>query len=336
MRAFVITSAGSAEVQDVPEPDYANDEVLVAVESTGLCGTDVELFRGTMPYISDGLTNFPIRPGHEWAGRVIATGSSVRDIAVGQRVVGDTFIGCSQCSLCTAGKHHLCLDHVELGVRGDRHGSLAERLAVPAVALHVISDGLEPAIAALAEPGSCALRGVKQAVPGVGSLLVWGGGTLGLLGALFAVELGIDTTVVVRGSDRKDWVRALGLDCVLEDELGTRTFDGVLEATGASDVPNKALGRLVPGGRISLLGVPTAQSQLDSAYIVLNEITVLGILGGSSEIDHAIKLLDGRVNAGPLIAETIGLAGVAQALSRNARVAGKFAPKIQVDPRIQP
>ncbi len=132
MRAFVITAPGEAGVQEVEPPVAATGEVVVDVERAGVCGTDVEIFTGHMQYLEDGHAHYPMRIGHEWMGTVTAVGDGVDPEWLGQRVTGDTMLGCGVCRRCLAGYQHVCEFREEVGIRGGRAGALAEQLAVPA------------------------------------------------------------------------------------------------------------------------------------------------------------------------------------------------------------
>ena len=135
MRAFVLTAPRTARVEDVPLPEAAPGQVVVEVERAGICGTDVELFTGELAYFTRGKSRFPLRPGHEWCGRVSAIGDGVNPRWLGRRVTGDTMLGCGHCHRCRSGRQHLCAERFEIGIRGGWPGALAEQLVVPASAL---------------------------------------------------------------------------------------------------------------------------------------------------------------------------------------------------------
>lgn len=332
MKAFVIERAGFGRVLAVEDPQPQDDEVIVRVDRVGLCGTDVELFDGTMPYLQQGLAWFPLRPGHEWTGTVDSIGSSVRDVRVGQRVVGDTFVGCGNCAFCNSGRPQLCPLHTEVGVRGGRPGALAEKIALPAAVVYPIPATLSFESAAFVEPGCCSMRGVALAQVARGaSTLVWGSGTLGLLAALFAQSLGGIVAVATRSVQSREFVRDLGLTAIAPEDVLNRDYASVIDATGASDVPQRALETVQPGGHLSLLGVPAAVSTLDVATAVLNDITIHGVLGGSDTIPETIAKIDGLQDViSLLIAQQVGLNQVQNALTAGARAPGRPQPKIQV------
>lgn len=244
MRAIRLTAPDTADVVERPTPVPEVGEVLIRIVRAGLCGTDVGLFRGTMPYLVDGRTRYPVQPGHEWAGEVVAVGAAssgpagpdtaapdttapdttAPDTAAlrpGDLVTGDTFIGCDACTFCRTGRHHLCETHVELGVLGQSEGALGEYLVVPVRAVHRLPDGLDVDLGALIEPASCSLRGVR--VTGVSAddrVLVWGAGTLGMLAALFAARTGATVGVVARRESDRRFVESFGLQAIDPADLG--------------------------------------------------------------------------------------------------------------------
>ena len=122
MRAFVITGPGQAEVAEVPTPVAGPGEVVVGIERVGVCGTDVAFFTGEMPFLHDGNARYPMRIGHEWMGTVLSVGSSQDEGWLGQRVTGDTMLGCRKCVRCESGRQHLCDARLEVGVRGGKDG----------------------------------------------------------------------------------------------------------------------------------------------------------------------------------------------------------------------
>lgn len=335
MRALVITAPGEAEVREVPAPRAHGGEVVVEVEQAGVCGTDVELFHGTLSYIRDGFTTFPIRPGHEWCGRVRSVGAGVDQEWLGRRVVADTMLGCRRCRRCLAGRHHLCATRTEIGIRGDQPGALAERLAVPAWALHAIPEVLSPAAGALVEPGGVALRAVRAASLGGGEqVLVLGGGTIGLLCAAFVAAHGAHVTVADTRPEGLALAGGYGAAAMAVDDLPDGpAFDVVVDASGAAGSPERAIRLTEPGGRVVLVGLPGRPAMVDSRELVFGDLTVSGLLGASAGLEGAIVwYAAGEVVPDDLVAAVVGLAEVPAVLG-GARPAGAGAgPKIQVQP----
>src|SRR5690242_11058397 len=201
MKAFVITGPREAGVTDVPEPVAGPSEVVVSVRRAGVCGTDVEFFTGEMAYLHDGQAAFPMRIGHEWAGVMTDVGPGTDRSWLGRRVTGDTMLGCGRCDRCRSGRHHVCANREEIGIRRGRPGALAERMAVPASALRALPDEVDDAAGAMVEPGGNALRAVEATIVQPGQrLLVLGIGTIGLLAGLFARAGDVDVHLLGRSA----------------------------------------------------------------------------------------------------------------------------------------
>lgn len=333
MRALVITAPGHAEVQQVPDPVAGPGEVVVAVHRAGICGTDRELFSGEMSYLADGVTTYPIRIGHEWMGEVSQVGVGVDPGLLGRRVTGDTMIGCGDCARCRTGRHHLCDRRDELGVRDGRPGALAELVAVPAVSVHVLPDSVSDAAGALVEPGGNAHRAVLacQLAPDQ-RLLVLGAGAIGLLAALFARSLG--ATVALLDPDPRpcDFARSLGFDVVESaEELPAHGWDAVIDASTGPGSPALAARLVEPGGRIVGIGLAETPSPVDTRTLVLNDVTLVGILGASPALPATIAAYaSGAVDPTPLVAATVTLEALPAVLAGHRPDGAGPGPKIHV------
>jgi 2-desacetyl-2-hydroxyethyl bacteriochlorophyllide A dehydrogenase len=335
MRAFVITGPGTAAVQDVPEPVAAEGQVVVDVLRAGVCGTDVELFTGSMPYLHDGSTSYPVRIGHEWCGRVREVGPAVEERWVRSLVTGDTMIGCGRCARCRAGRHHVCDARLELGVRDGLPGALAERLTVPAVALRRLPEDMDPDAGALVEPAGSAYRAVVAAGAGPGArVCVWGSGTLGLLALQLAAAEGADVDVVGVRPEQLDLAQKLGARATFApDDVTAAGYDAVIDMSTAIDAPSRAVELVEPSGRVVLLGISEEPSLLDTRRAVLRDVSVVGILAASAGLDPAIeRFASGRVRTAPLVAEVVGLDEVADVLAGARPASPTGAPKTLVDP----
>lgn len=337
MRAFVVAGPHRAEVQDVEPPVARPGEVVVEVDRVGLCGTDVEFFSGEMAYLHQGHSGYPIRLGHEWCGSVTAIGDGVDPGWLGRRTTGDTMLPCGRCDRCRAGRGHLCDDRSEVGIRGGWPGALAERLAIPASALHGLPDSMDVMTGALVEPGANALRAALAAEPGPGRrILVLGAGTIGLLAALFAAADGAEVHVVGRSARSLAFARTLDLDGVwTAGAIPTVAFDAVVDATNDATQPARALDLVEPGGRVVYIGLAGTPSPIDTRTLALKDVTAVGILSGSPGLVGAIeRFASGAVDPRPLVAATVGLDEVASVLAGRRPAGAGPGPKIQVDPRI--
>ncbi len=333
----MVTGPGEAGVQDVDPPVPAPGEVVIDVERVGVCGTDVEFFTGEMQYLHDGHAAFPMRLGHEWAGTVSALGPDVDASWLGRRVTGDTMLGCGRCRRCLGGRQHVCQDRAEVGIRGGRPGALAEQLAMPVRALHVLPDGVEPATGALVEPGGNALRAWRAAAAGEGDrVLVLGPGAIGLLVALFARAGGAEVHLLGVEPRSLAFARTLGFAGVwTEDDLPDHPFDAVVDASNGAGLPARALDLVEPGKRVVYIGLAGSPSTIDTRRLVLKDVTAVGVLSASPGLAATVEAYAaGAVDPRPLIAATVGLDGAADVLAGRRPAGAGAGPKIHVDPRL--
>jgi len=336
MRAFVISGPEQGEVREVEPPRAEPGLVVVEVDRVGLCGTDEELFSGGMSYLQTGEAVYPVRPGHEWAGRVVEVGEGVDTSWMDARVTGDTMLGDGTCHLCRSDRQHLCPNRYEIGIRRGWPGALAERLPVPERALLRLPDGVDPQLGALVEPSGNAVRALRAA--GVRSrerLLVFGPGTIGLLVALFARTDGIDVHLVGRSERSRAFATSLGFEHVWTDNtIPDLRYDAAVDASSAPHLPARAIELVDPGRRVSLIGIAGEPSLADTRTIIFRELTVVGVLSASGGLEEAIeRLASGTLDARPLVAATVGLHEVAGVLAGRRDPAWGPGPKVHVDPR---
>ncbi len=371
MRAFVITGPGQAEVRDIEPPQPGPGQVVVDVERAGVCGTDVEFYTGHMVYLRTGEASYPVRIGHEWCGVVTQAGDEASASWIGQRVTGDTMLGCRHCDRCRTGRQHLCADRFEIGIRGGWPGALAEQLLVPASALLPLPDGIGPTAGALVEPGGNALRVVRatqiapgQASPGQAStgqastaqastgqastaqastaqastaqrLLVMGPGTIGLLAALIARARGAEVHLLGQDDRSLRFARSLGFGQVwVRDTLPRLPFDAIIDTSTGAELPALAADLVEPGGRIGYIGLSAEPSLLDTRTLVLKDVTATGVLSASGGLAETISLYaSGEVDPEPIVAATVGLDQVATVLAGRRPAEWGDAPKVHIDPR---
>ncbi|AZM48642.1 alcohol dehydrogenase [Streptomyces sp. WAC 06738] len=334
MRAFVLHGPGQAGVVDVEPPVAGPGEAVVDVARVGVCGTDVELYSGELQYLRDGRARFPLRPGHEWSGRVAAVGADVDRGWVGRRVMGDTMLGCRACRRCRGGRQHLCDDRQEVGILG-RPGALAAQLAVPARSLHALPDTVDDVLGALVEPGGNALRAARAARLAPGDrVLVTGPGTIGLLAAMFARRAGAEVHLLGRDPATLEFAASLGFDrCWTAESLPSVPYEAVIDASNADALPARAVEWVEPGGTVVYIGLAGTPSLLDTRALALKDATAVGILSGSPGLAETIDAYaDGSVDPRPLIAATIGLDAVAATLSGSRPATAGPGPKIHVTP----
>jgi 2-desacetyl-2-hydroxyethyl bacteriochlorophyllide A dehydrogenase len=335
VRAFVVSSPGACEVQEVEPPAAAPGEVVVNVRRVGVCGTDVEFFTGEMSYLHDGHAGYPMRLGHEWCGVVAAVGAGVDEVWLGRRVAGDTMLGCGHCARCRSGRQHLCEDRQEVGIRGGRAGALAEQLAVPASSLVQLPDEVDDAAGAMVEPGANALRAVRGAALTPGDrVLVLGPGTIGTLAAQFARAAGAEVHVLGEREPSLSFARSLGLAGVwTAADLPRLAFDAVIDASTAPSLPALALELVEPGKRVVYIGISGTPSTIDTRTMLLKDVTAVGVLSGSPALGGVVQAYaEGAVDPRPLVAAVVGLDRVADVLAGRRPADAGQGPKVHVDP----
>ena len=201
MRAAVLTGPRALRLATVPDPTVGAGEALVRVRAAGICGTDYRIWTGERP------VRYPLIPGHEFIGDVVAVGRDVTRIAPGDRVAIEPNWGCSTCDLCREGSGNLCLARTAVGI--DRDGGFAELALLPERACWPAPVGLASDVLLFAEPLAVVARAVGRAAPRMGeTAAVVGAGTLGLLALQLLRARGCRVLVVGRTDRRLGLARA--------------------------------------------------------------------------------------------------------------------------------
>ncbi|WP_394846971.1 alcohol dehydrogenase catalytic domain-containing protein [Pendulispora brunnea] len=295
-------------------------EALVEVAWAGICGSDREVLAGTRP---KDFVRYPLIPGHEWSGTVVAVGEQSDASLVGHPVVGEGFRSCGRCPACFRGDSNLCqAEYRETGFT--EPGAWATYLTVPARLLHVLPKESDLRAAAALEPAACvAAACMKAAVVSGERVAVVGAGTLGLLATqLLRASEPSKLIVVDPRRDRGELARRCGAsECLSPEEAQRRAgqFDVVLEAAGAADTARQAMLLARRGGRIVLTGIPPASTgetnALSPTELVLREITVHTVFGAPSRAwAHAVRAFaSGILDPSPIITHEVPLDDVTEA-----------------------
>jgi 2-desacetyl-2-hydroxyethyl bacteriochlorophyllide A dehydrogenase len=339
MPAAVYKAAGEIEVEQVPVPEIGADDVLVAVELCGICGSDLHM-------VLEGWGVPGSWHGHEWMGTIAAVGDGVTQWKPGDTVVGGPGLRCGKCRMCLANRPSLCEASGTPGI-GMEHGAFATYKLAPASQVLPMPIGLDPRAAALAEPLSVALHGIHQGGTEPGHrVLVVGAGPIGALSIAALRALGIDD---VRCSEpaptRRALASAVGATRVLHpDELEVPNMaepmrviddpvDVVLECSGNAKAMETGLKQLVRGGTLVLVGAGIVPPKFDANRILLNEL----VITGANTYDHdgfeqALALLaSGALPIEHLVeAEEVPLDSVLDAMRGLAE--GRTAGKVLVRP----
>jgi L-iditol 2-dehydrogenase len=291
----VATWRGEARftLDEVPEPAPRAGEVLVAVHTAGICGSDIHATQGLFPATP------PRVMGHEYSGVVLDAGRGVPQRLRGRPVACEPNYGCGDCVECRAGRDSQC-------PRSVRVGGFAERVVLPLRNVHPLPRGLDPEAAALAEPAACCLVGLEMfSMPRKASVLVIGGGVMGLLTLALARVRGAARAILSDPlEDRRTLATRLGADivvdptredlrAVIERATGGRGVDVACEAVGKPDLVAQAATLVRPRGIVQLVGVNPKGSRLpaDLFDFHFRELTLLGAFGRGDAFRRALALL---------------------------------------------
>jgi 2-desacetyl-2-hydroxyethyl bacteriochlorophyllide A dehydrogenase len=295
--AVVVTGPGHASHKMVTLPEMKPGDVVVRVEYVGVCGTDLELFRGTLGYFETGDSTYPITPGHEVSGTVVRTGSNARTtVQIGDRIVIECIQGCGACEMCDSGEPIRCDDRKELGVMG-LNGGYAKHIVVAGAHVHRIPDGLDLQRAALCEPLAVAVKGRRRLIsalgPGRHHIGVLGAGSLGQLLALVLAREGHRVSLVDQRKSRLEAAtRALPESEVSTDPASLWKCDAIAEVTGHSGVLEALLGGVGVGRTVLLLGFPYGKLDLNPERLVAQDLSLLGSVGsGPADFQDALEIL---------------------------------------------
>ncbi len=273
MKALVYTDTKVVEIQEAPEPQASNDDVVVSIEAVGICGSDMHAYLG-----HDERRVPPLILGHEAAGTVIDGPHR------GMRAVLNPLIACGVCADCLGGRQNLCTKRDLIGMY--RAGAFAEQIAIPATNLIEMPDGMDPAHAALTEPAATSLHAVNLAGKvshrpiAESRCLVMGGGSVGLFAALALANQGaLAVDLAETNALRRQTANATGV-CQAFDPVSEpaddNAYDVVVDAVG-SGITRATSSRVVrAGGVIMHIGLQDNDPGLDTRRITLQEITFIG------------------------------------------------------------
>jgi 2-desacetyl-2-hydroxyethyl bacteriochlorophyllide A dehydrogenase len=332
VRAAIWEAPGDLRIGERPDPTPGDGEIVVAVGACGLCGTDLHIADGDFP-----PAPYPLVPGHEFAGEVVAVGRAVEEIEEGQRVAVDPSLFCGHCAFCREGRGNLCANWAAIGDTVD--GAFAEYVRVPAANAYALPDELSLPEGALIEPVSCAVRGLHRLGirPGE-TVLVVGAGTMGLILAQLVLRAGAARVAVADTNSAKlPLAESLGAESAATDIAALREaepsgFDCAIDATGAPPAIEAAFDALRRGGRLMVFGVASGEATVSlSPFRIYNdEITVLGSMAVLNSFAPAVELVRaGAVDTSAMLSHEFPLDGFGDALGVVRRGEGV---KVQVRP----
>lgn len=315
MKAIVYPAAGQVQLVDLPDPEPGPDEALIAVRASGICHTDIDVLHARY-----GPGAFPLVPGHEYAGEVIAVGAEVRDVLVGERVVIDPNFGCRTCRSCQQGRYNLCSNLGAYGVTAN--GGFSERSVVRAD--NLVKIGSMPfEMAALAEPMGCVLNGISALDPkGHENALVFGAGPIGLLIGMALRTRGVQSIAFVDlADDRLELAESFGFSVLAagSEELGAMRHgaDLTADATGNAAVAAGLVDFTASGGKCLLFGVcpPDARIEISPFEVFRRQLTLVGTHSLNHNIREALQAIrDTGPGIARLVSHRLPLGEIAEAL----------------------
>ncbi|MBM7568866.1 zinc-dependent alcohol dehydrogenase [Paenibacillus sacheonensis] len=299
MQALVYKGPQIVEIEEMAVPACGAHEVLIRVESVGVCGSELEGYLG-----HSGIRKPPLVMGHEFAGRVESLGAQVVGLAAGDKVVVNPLIACGTCTNCSAGRTNICLSRQIVGIH--RPGAFADCVAVPAANVHKLPDTMDARLASLAEPLAVAVHAVKLGMRSLEDLLIYGAGPIGLLCLQAARQMGAGRIAIAdiqpgRLRLAEQW-GAAAIDARDFKQAYKRTFpDGVscvIDCAGVQATREGALAAVRSGGTIVMVGLGQDRSHLDVNDLVRREIALVGSYTYSpADFEQAIELLkQGRID----------------------------------------
>jgi threonine 3-dehydrogenase len=274
-------------LDEAPLPTIGINDVLIKVLRTGICGTDLHIYkwdawaRRTIPV--------PLVVGHEFVGRIVEVGSNVRDFHPGEIVSAEGHVVCGHCRNCLAGRRHLCKDTQGIGVQ--RAGAFAEYIAVPMTNVWVHDPHIPRDVQSIFDPfGNAVHTALSFDVLGE-DVLVTGAGPIGLMAAAVVRHAGARHVVVTdvnpyRLGLAKHMGATLAVDVTkqtlpeAQKQLGMREgFDVGLEMSGNAAAFRDMLANMAHGGKIAMLGIPDKEMAIDWNTVIFNMLTIKGIYG---------------------------------------------------------
>mgnify|MGYP006157463405 FL=1 len=276
-------------LEDMPEPKVGNNDVLVKIHKTAICGTDIHIYnwdewaQKTIP--------IPMITGHEYAGEIIELGSNVTDLKVGDIVSGEGHITCGRCRNCLGGKIHLCPNTIGVGV--NRTGAFAEYLSVPAKNIFKPSRPISTDLLSIFDPYGNAVHTALSFNMVGEDVLITGAGPIGMMAALVANHAGARNIVITDINEyRLDLIKKI-LPRVVTINVTKETiskdmmhslgifegFDVGMEMSGSPKAFSDMLDNMINGGQIAMLAIMPAGSGIDWDMVVFKGLTIKGIYG---------------------------------------------------------
>lgn len=319
MQSIHVTTPGKVVVVEVEDPRPQPGEALLRVRYAGICGSDVQTFRGTQPFAS-----YPRVPGHEFSAEIAEINGPSEDLSVGDVVTGVPYFQDGTCYSCRRGLINACEHNETMGVHRD--GAFQELITMPLERLHR-ARGVDPRDLAIVEPFSIGYHAMLRADVAEGErVLVLGAGAIGLLTMLAARTQGAEVWIADVVASRLEVATSLGaagtvdlstdsIDSVVRAATGGDGFDVVFDATGLPVSFLNAIEAAAFGARLVLIGNGTREVALNQSALIKKELDVLGSRNSRGVFETLIDLLErGVVDVSPLRTRIVPFTEAKQAL----------------------
>jgi len=342
--AAVLHAVGDIRLEERPTPTPKPHEVLIAIKTVGICGSDVHYW--THGRIGDFVVKNPMILGHESSGRVVATGSAVSHLKAGDRVTLEPGVPCGSCEFCKIGRYNLCPDVIFLATP-PYDGSLSNYIAHSAAFAYKIPDHVTYDEAAMCEPLSVGIHACTRAGVSIGTrVLVLGAGPIGLVNLLAAKAAGASVVVVVdMQQNRLDVAKQLGANAtylatqnVAEEvsKAGLGPIDVTIECSGAEPAIRSAIRTTKSGGVVVLVGLGPSEIKLPIVDAACREVDIRGIFRYANCYPKALALIaSGQVDVKPLITHRFPFADTLKAFEISRAMSdGAIKVAIQLNPDV--
>jgi threonine 3-dehydrogenase len=305
-------------MQDVPEPTLGNNDVIIKIHKTAICGTDIHIYNWDAWAQTHIKT--PMTVGHEFVGEIVEVGKEVKSyFNIGDRVSGEGHIACLHCRNCRAGRSHLCRKNVSVGVTRD--GAFAEYLCIPATNAYPIPDDSPSNQGAIMDPfGNATHTTLSYDLVGE-DVLITGAGPVGIMAAAIAKHVGARHVVITDVNEyRLKLAEKIGATMAVNTkeksltdvmkELGMREgFDVGLEMSGNASAFNDMLDHMNHAGKVALLGFLPRDTGIDWSQVIMKGMMIKGIYGREM-YDTWYKMttmLQSGLNIAPVITHELGI-----------------------------
>jgi len=274
-------------LEDIDKPTVGHNDVLIRVKRTAICGTDIHIYQWddwaskTIPV--------PLAVGHEFYGEVVECGIEVKGFNVGDRVSAEGHVTCSVCRNCRAGRRHLCMNTVGVGV--NRAGAFADYLCVPAFNVFKLPDAISDEMASILDPlGNATHTALSFDLVGE-DVLITGAGPIGIMAVAIAKYAGARHVVITDINDyRLELARKMGASVALNVTSGSldqtmtdlgmeEGFDVGMEMSGNASAFRDMLRTMHHGGKIALLGIPPDEMAIDWNQVIFKGLVLKGVYG---------------------------------------------------------